>query len=74
MYIMCTKRVGGGAIKLGAILQMVLDGFWVRMYFSYTADVYMYKKKISFFHQLQNVWTFSGRYLLHTASILKILS
>lgn len=53
---------------------MVLDAFWVRMYFSYTADVYMYKKKISFFHQLQNVWTFSGLYLLHTASILKILS
>ena len=53
---------------------MVFDGFWVRMYFSYTADVYMYKKKIFFSHQLQNFWIISGLYLLHTASILKILS
>ena len=38
-------------------LQMVVDGFWVGVYFSDSVDVHIYEKKILFFHHISSFLT-----------------
>ena len=38
-------------------LQMVVDGFWVGVYFSDSVDVHIYEQKILFFHHISSFLT-----------------